>query len=302
MSKPVMNQNFFGEVHHHITERLQALDNDVPPILSFHELGTGKMLRSTLVQRLSEFDLPGFDPKVAQAACAATEIVHTASLCHDDIIDQAMLRRGRPAVWQKAGIPGALLAGDLLLVESFGILAAMNTPGMIQDFTEKLKTLCLSEINQEVNRGMLANEQRWRSICCGKTGTLFAFPARWSCWRNPELAVALEQAGLLLGCAYQMFDDILDILGDEKDSGKTLGTDSQRDKHTIPGTRQQQREYVTKALAQTLEYTVVALEEHPIAQAAIKAYIEQDMMPVFRTTLPSLQVSCIAEASSYHVA
>lgn len=280
--------SFFHTVQTSILECLEVLGEGIPAPMSLKELGTGKMLRSTLIQRLTEHNIDEFDETVAKLACTATELVHTASLCHDDIIDNATLRRGNPTVWKKAGVPGALLIGDLLLVESFRVIGKAQLPSMILDFADKLKLLCTAEMNQELRRGTLANEERWRSICSGKTGTLFAFPARWSCWKDPALSKALETSGMLLGCAYQMFDDILDIFGNESFSGKSLGTDQHRNKLTIPGPPSEQRAFVCQALRNTLNDAYNSLEPWPQARQAVAAYIQKDMLPVFQHVVPEL--------------
>lgn len=287
MSEPASN-SFFHTVQNSILECLEVLGEEIPGPMSLKELGTGKMLRSTLIQRLAEQNIAEFDHTVAKLACTATELVHTASLCHDDIIDNATLRRGSPTVWKKAGVPGALLIGDLLLVESFRVIGKAQLPGMVTDFADKLKTLCAAEMNQELYRGTLADEQRWRSICSGKTGTLFAFPARWSCWKDEELSKGLETSGMLLGCAYQMFDDILDIFGCESYSGKSLGTDEHRNKLTIPGPVSEQRKFVCSALRNTLDDAYNTLAAWPQARQAITMYIQQDMLPVFQKIVPEL--------------
>ena len=298
-----MVQHFFHEVTNHLTVCLGTLEKNLPAPIPLKGLGSGKMLRSLLVQRLSEQAIESFDENVAKIACTATELVHSASLCHDDIIDQTELRRGQPTVWKQTGVPGALLVGDLLIVESFHVIGTSQLPEMIMDFANTLKTLCTAEMDQELRRGTIADEQRWRAICKEKTGSLFAFPARWSCWHDQRLSQALQRSGELLGCAYQMFDDILDILGTEELSGKSLGTDAERNKLTIPGARQQQRTHVLQALSRTMQEAHDVLAPWPNAQRAIEMYITQDLTPLFQRLLPDLehpltQQPCIALAAA----
>ena len=265
-------------------------------------LSPGKMLRTRLAARLAGLvartGLPAGRARPSAAAtrdsqrsaasqvcierlCAAVEIVHTASLCHDDIVDNAPVRRGRPSAPKALGVAGALLVGDLLFCEAIDLVTGTEEGAYLPSFLAKAAEVVRSEAEQElVYRGKDLDEATCLRLARGKTGPLFAFAASICGGRDEALTAALEQAGYDVGAAYQTADDMLDVFGDEREAGKTLGTDRLRGKTTLAqkgdGARRSSREHVRRLCASALD----RLAAYPPAREALREYLRIDFRPV----------------------
>jgi len=193
-------------------------------------VGSGKMLRAQLTLFLSAAN--GVDERVALHAAGAIEIVHGASLLHDDVIDGGVLRRNAPTFWKKHGINGTILLGDLLVFKGLELLINVSRLDLLEELICLSAAVCQSEVEQELLlRGKTGTWAECEKIARAKTGSLFAFAAVAAA-QNPEQADALREAGFVLGTAYQLADDLLDASGNEVVSGKTLGKDLERGKTT----------------------------------------------------------------------
>lgn len=195
-------------------------------------MGSGKMLRARLI--LSVGRANGVEEAVRLHAAAAVEIIHGASLLHDDVIDGGILRRGAPTFWKKHGVNGAILLGDLLVFEGLNLLIRVERSDLLRELIDMSKLVCRSEVEQElILRGSPGSWQECEAIARAKTGSLFAFAAAAvAADDQPGQREALREAGFILGTAYQLADDILDSSGNEALSGKTLGKDQERGKTT----------------------------------------------------------------------
>ncbi len=192
----------------------------------------GKMLRTRLGMALAPDDANG--RREVTQACAATELIHAATLFHDDVIDGAFIRRAHPTLWREVGSTGAILIGDLFYSSAVRLVIESNNMTRVRSFVDKVREVCNTEMVHElVLNSRDADVESSIKIARGKTGPLFAFIAETCGANNPAKAEALEEAGYRLGTAYQLADDLLDVIGDEKTAGKTLGTDRQRDKFTL---------------------------------------------------------------------
>jgi len=190
----------------------------------------GKMLRARLLLELGQACRTA-RPQV-HAAAAAVEMLHAASLLHDDVIDAGQLRRGVPALWVKYGPKLAILLGDMLLSLAFRKMAD-SQPRAVAMMARTLAAMCQAECTQDLaippNAGTWAN---CLAVAEGKTGSLFALAAYCAAGDQPALARNLATAGSKLGTAYQLADDLLDLRTDETTVGKTLGTDARQQKLT----------------------------------------------------------------------
>lgn len=192
----------------------------------------GKMLRTRLAAALCPND-EHLAVRVIDA-CAATELIHTATLFHDDVIDGASMRRKQPTLWQHVGQTGAILMGDLFFSSALQLVLRSGDLRMTQSFVDKVREVCATEMAHEVfYREEHANVELGIRIARGKTGPLFAFAAEACGGDDIPRSSALAEAGYLVGTAYQLADDLLDEVGDEAQVGKTLGTDRQRKKFTL---------------------------------------------------------------------
>jgi len=271
--------HFLSEVHSLIEQRVRSALSRV--VVDFGLLQPGKMLRSRLAGRLSRCDSPKLDTSALQMMCAATELVHTASLCHDDVVDNALIRRSAPAMWQTTGPSGAILVGDLLLCEAIDMLVALEGGRHFPAFMAKVREVVETEAEQELLwRGKDADEDTCLRLARQKTGPLFAFVAAMSGGDDPKLSDVLEEAGYLIGTAYQLADDLLDVIGSESEAGKTLGTDSVRSKTTLPQGCQDGLNITRKHVDALCGSALELLNDYPSQRQALTDYLARDLQPV----------------------
>ena len=169
-------------------------------------------------------------------AAAAFELIHTASLVHDDIIDQSPLRRGRPTLHVAYGIPHALVAGDFLFTQGFA-LSGKLPKDVIAVTAEACARLAEGEVMEQRLLAEEVDEERYLKIivkktaepirACAQTGAMLA-------GASPEVAAALGEYGVELGIAFQIADDVLDIAGDPEETGKVVGQDGKNGVLTLP--------------------------------------------------------------------
>ena len=113
-------------------------------------LKPGKMLRTRLAARMFESGAVKIASDTLHAVCAATELAHTASLCHDDVVDNALIRRSMPTLWQSAGPSGAILIGDLLLCEAINLIMAADDGRFLPAYVAKVQEVVLFDnVTQE---------------------------------------------------------------------------------------------------------------------------------------------------------
>lgn len=195
----------------------------------------GKRMRPMLV--LLSAGPEGGDRAVR--AAAAVELVHMASLVHDDVLDRAPLRRGRPTVFAESGRARATDLGDALFAEAFGLLARAGderSVGILSGTTRDLVTGELLQRSQTGDLGLL--EADYFERCRLKTGSLFSascvlggLAASGDDAPEPD---ALAAFGGAIGLAFQMLDDVLDLSGPEERTGKAPGTDLLDGTVTLP--------------------------------------------------------------------
>ena len=178
----------------------------------------------------------GDDSSKVMKLAMATEIIHTATLVHDDIYDQSKVRRGKPTLHTSIGLPQAIIAGDYLFALGFG-LGGRHDDHVVDRVAEACGRIATGELQQLEHIGNLATTpEDYYSIVDGKT----AFPFASGCWgaaviaKAPEATVtALELFGMEFGRAFQMVDDLLDLTG-EPSMGKPRGADVHDGKMTLP--------------------------------------------------------------------
>ncbi len=282
-------QAFLERTRLQIDARLAAATRAAGLSVRPSQLLPGKMLRTRMAARLSaRMAVP---TETLQRACAAVELTHTASLCHDDVIDNARMRRGQPALWRVSSRSGAVLLGDLLLCEAMGLLTAVEDGRLVRPFLAKLHETCAAEAEQELRlRGREVGRKECLRVARGKTGPLFAFVGLAAGGGNSARSAALEEAGYRIGTAYQLADDLLDVEGREEVAGKTLGTDVARRKFTLAqepgGGRNATRELVAQFGSDALD----AVRAWPRARQALAEFLRLDVQPVFHACDNSLHV------------
>jgi len=242
---------------------------------------SGKMLRTLLVQHLSNADGRHFDLEMLANACAAIELVHAATLFHDDVIDAGEIRRGEPSLWRQTSTSGSILIGDLYLCGAIDLLTRKGDAIQIARFIEKMRETCTAEIQQElVLRGTTLDRESCIRIARGKTGPLFGFGASLCSGPDVRLHDALEEVGYIIGTAYQLADDLIDEKGDPFLSSKTLGTDRLRRKYTLASDGVGNGNDLVGLVDSLCEKAVDLLLAWPEFHASLLAYLKQDFYPV----------------------
>ena len=196
----------------------------------------GKRLRPALVL-LTARACGGVRPAHPVLA-AVVEMIHTATLVHDDILDEAVVRRHAATVNAEWGDETAVLMGDYLFTHAFHLAASLETTLACRWIGRATNLVCEGEMQQVHNRGNLdLDEPSYFEIIRGKTAELTAVSCRLGAHYAgaPEATVeAMDRYGRDLGIAFQIADDVLDLWGEERATGKTLGTDLQKQKLTLP--------------------------------------------------------------------
>jgi geranylgeranyl pyrophosphate synthase len=187
----------------------------------------GKRLRPVLVFLAAP---PGGQPSAA--AGVSVELVHMATLVHDDLIDRAGYRRGRESAWARYGAGAARAAGDYLFARAFAELAATGDVHAVRTLARACLSLARGEAMQRAQTHDPATTvESYLERCALKTGKLFEAACLLGGGHD---SAALADFGLALGIAFQIADDILDCTGDAFDTGKIAGTDLREGTPTLP--------------------------------------------------------------------
>jgi octaprenyl-diphosphate synthase len=212
-----------------------ARESIVPLVEHSYRLG-GKRLRPALVL-LSASAMGNLNDQHLTLA-TTVELIHTATLIHDDVLDEAEIRRHEDTVNARWGNEASILLGDYLLARALCLAGSVETIDACRIISEASRQVCEGELCQVVNRGnyRLA-EDEYYSIISGKTAALCACCTRLGAHYAGAERATIEQMALYghhLGVAFQMVDDLLDLSGKEENTGKSLGTDLVKQKLTLP--------------------------------------------------------------------
>ncbi|HNT35085.1 MAG TPA: polyprenyl synthetase family protein [bacterium] len=195
----------------------------------------GKWLRAGITLLCTK--VTGVDPITSVDVAVACEMIHTASLMHDDVLDGASLRRGQPSASSRWGNSLAVLGGDLLLALAFNLLTRSNSQACLEDISGSAVRVCLGEMAQQNASGSASvTEEEYLGIIDRKTASLFRSCARCGGLLGKAerpIVDALGDFGHSFGMAFQIVDDLLDFLSEDSFSGKTLGTDISQGKTTL---------------------------------------------------------------------
>jgi geranylgeranyl pyrophosphate synthase len=234
-----------------VEEKMRATIPDQYPLLSsavdYLLSSGGKRLRPTLVILASKFrppelagEMEDIREKVISLA-AGWELLHTATLVHDDFIDGATTRRGRPTLNVTWPSSATVLAGDFLFARSAALSAETRNVEVMTTFANTLTVICNGELRQIFSeRDRLPTLEEYYQRIYAKTSSLFAAAAETGAVlaAAPAAGVqALRDYGYNLGMAFQIIDDVLDYVGDEARIGKPLGSDLRQGIITLPALR-----------------------------------------------------------------
>lgn len=196
----------------------------------------GKMLRPALV--LLSGQACGRTTRDHVVLGAVVELVHMATLVHDDVLDEAEMRRRLPTVNLLRGNEAAVLFGDYLISHAFHLCSSLNSQEASRLIGSTTNTVCEGELMQCFHRGNISlSQDEYRRIIARKTASLTStccvLGARHA-GASPSVIASFESFGLNVGMAFQIVDDVLDIIGTEEEAGKTLGRDLDEAKLTLP--------------------------------------------------------------------
>ena len=225
-----------SEVDRIIHDRLTSGVPLVGQVSQYIIAAGGKRLRPALLLLMSK--AIGFEGPQRHPMAAVVEFIHTATLLHDDVVDESTLRRGRPTANQSFGNPASVLVGDFLYSRAFQMMVESGQMRVMEVLAEATNVIAEGEVLQLMNtHDASLSEDDYFLVIRSKTAKLFEASARLA----PILAnsvAATEQAcatyGQALGTAFQVVDDLLDYAGDSTDFGKNLGDDLREGKITLP--------------------------------------------------------------------
>src|SRR3989338_5601371 len=197
---------------------------------------TGKFLRPMLAILCSRVE--GKRPEQVIPLAVAIELIHTATLVHDDIIDDSSFRRNQPSVYSKWGREISIVSGDYLYAKAFLLLARFEDVRISQAFASCAHVMCEGEMKQiERRNNFLIPEEEYLRIIHKKTAALFQASCMGGAYfsgTSKENIEKLGRYGYGLGMAFQIVDDCLDIVGETATLGKTAGLDVNKNEVTLP--------------------------------------------------------------------
>jgi geranylgeranyl pyrophosphate synthase len=222
---------------HRTEERLAEVAEGHGAELGGHAAGTlaagGKRLRPVLVFLCAA----GRGDGRLLAAAVAVELLHMATLVHDDVLDRSELRRGRPTVFAQGGRLAATATGDLLFSRAFAELVSTDSEEAVRVLSAASSALARGELMQRADAWHEdVTTERYLERCRHKTASLFEASCRLGALfgRRPDLSEPLGDFGDRIGLAFQMFDDVLDVSGPTERTGKPRGADLLDGTVTLP--------------------------------------------------------------------
>ena len=215
----------------------------------------GKRLRPALALLASSFNGPVSEKAVSLAA--AVELLHTATLVHDDLIDNSMMRRGQVTLNAKWSSGATVLTGDLIFAQSAALAAETANVEVISIFAETLVTICQGELRQLFGpRWREQSREDYYNRIYAKTASLFAAATEAGgvlCGLGERQIKSLREYGRALGMAFQIVDDVLDFIGDQSEIGKPVGSDLRQGIMTLPAMLYVERNGHDESLVHLLE-------------------------------------------------
>ena len=217
----------------------QRLDSSVPlvgEVARYIISAGGKRLRPALL--LLMCGALGYKGTQHFNLAAVVEFIHTATLLHDDVVDESTLRRGRPTANESFGNPASVLVGDFLHSRAFQMMVDADDMRVMQILSEATNVIAEGEVQQLMNtHDASLDEAGYLHVIRSKTAKLFEASARLAAilmQSPPHIEKACADYGQALGTAFQVIDDILDYDGEAAEMGKNLGDDLREGKVTLP--------------------------------------------------------------------
>ena len=218
---------------------VQRLTSDVPLVSQVSQYiiaAGGKRLRPALL--LLMCGALGFRGDQRLNMAAVVEFIHTATLLHDDVVDESTLRRGRATANEAFGNPASVLVGDFLYSRAFQMMVDAGDMRIMQTLAEATNVIAEGEVLQLMNmHDASLSEEGYLLVIRSKTAKLFEASARLAALlakSSPAIEKSCADYGQALGTAFQVIDDVLDYDGDVQEMGKNLGDDLREGKATLP--------------------------------------------------------------------
>jgi octaprenyl-diphosphate synthase len=219
-----------------IVARMQSPVELIPRLAAHLVAAGGKRLRPLLT--LAAARLCGYQGERHIGLAACVEFIHTATLLHDDVVDESALRRGQASANALFGNKPSVLVGDFLFARAFQIMVADGSPRILDILSTAAATIAEGEVLQLVTQNDIdTTEAQYLAVVDGKTAALFAAATEVGAvvaGRPAAEAAALAAYGRNLGVAFQLIDDALDYAADQRRLGKTVGDDFREGKITLP--------------------------------------------------------------------
>lgn len=268
------------EVEDRLRSETRVDDVVVDSVTSHLADAGGKRLRPLLTLLASEIGPNPDSPDVITAA-VVMELTHLASLYHDDVMDEAPMRRGVPTAQYIFGNSSAIMAGDVLFSRASKIVAGLGQKAIYMHATA-FERLCMGQLHEIVGPQPEDDPiEHHIGVLAGKTGSLIAAAAHhgvMAAGGTDEESEQLEQFGERIGVAFQIADDVIDLISDEEVTGKTPGTDLLEGVPTMPTLLLRQREArgdLDEAGAQILQMLDEGNLEHDDRLATVVALVRK---------------------------
>ena len=223
-----------------VNETIQAqLNSDVSLIyqLGFYIVsGGGKRLRP-LLTLLSARAL-GYQGEAHITSAAFIEFIHTATLLHDDVVDESDMRRGKATANAAFGNAASVLVGDFIYTRSFQMMTTLGSLKILELMSEAVNVIAEGEVQQLMNcNNPDTTEESYMQVIYSKTARLFEAATQIGAIlteSSPEIETAMQNYGKYIGTAFQLIDDVMDYTADGKEMGKNVGDDLAEGKPTLP--------------------------------------------------------------------
>lgn len=268
-------------VEERIKQQAREFDPAVEGYVSYACESRGKRLRPALALLAG-----GATGKICSShfdLAVVLELIHAATLVHDDIMDGADMRRGQPTANAKWGNAISVLLGDCLFAHALKLSTSFPNGEISRRIASAASDVCSGEIIQTQRRfDLKLSIADYYRIIEMKTAALFAAATELGAFINeasPEVISAMKTFGLKLGTAYQIYDDCLDIAGSEDTVGKTLGTDLRKGKLTLPllyllqSASEQERQHLSAAILRGEEADVESLTASTLREGALQSSV-----------------------------
>ena len=296
-------------------------DVEMIPELAHHLIDSGgKRLRPMLT--IAAAKLSGYSGDGHIRLAAAVEFMHTATLLHDDVVDESDYRRGKKAARMIWGNTASVLVGDFLLGQAFRMMVDVGSLSALKILSNAAAVIAEGEVMQlAAAKNTATTEDAYLAIIDAKTAALFSAAAEVGAAiaaRPPEEQAALKSYGKTLGIAFQLVDDALDYSGDTSKLGKSVGDDFREGKITLPVIlafrrgSEDERAFWTRTLTDgdikdgDLEHAIALMRKHKAIEATLEraryyGSIARDALATFkpsapRTALDEVVGFCIARA------